>query len=156
MACWTSSKGRQLWYQLNIGAFSWKVICLYVIELQLLHYRFTFGFIVVFAWLLLTIVVRGEKELVLVIDEFGLLNGKDCHLALFNDPICENVEVDAFKSITWPLSSSLDRAQYLLSWSLHLRLKLVNSSFSAEIPCLLTETFFTKLLVQTLFIFFIY
>ena len=86
------------------------MVCLYVIELELLHYRFTFGFVVVFARLLLAIVVRGEKKLVLVIDEFGLLNGEDCHLALLNDPICENVKVDAFKSIAGPLSPSLDRA----------------------------------------------
>ena len=99
MACWTSSKRRQLGYQLNISAFSWEVVCLYVIELQLLHYRIIFGFMIVFARLLLTIVVRGEKELVLVVDEFGLLNGKNRHLTLFNDPICENVEVDAFQSI---------------------------------------------------------
>ena len=62
-----------------------------MIERELLHYRVTFGFIIVFARLLLAIVVRGAKELVLIIDEFGLLNGEDCHLALLNDPICENV-----------------------------------------------------------------
>ena len=79
-------KRRQFGNQLNIVATIFED----VVEFQLLDTMIGIGprFSVVFAGLLPAIVACGEDQLVPAVDHLVLLDGKDGHLALLNDPVC--------------------------------------------------------------------